>query len=116
MGRRYILHWKSYRESPATWPSRADSGAFGPDELDKDWTISPNVKLPVPWIWIRVLGAAWDRYKSERGTLGVAFGLEGGGQGKSPTIDKFAQMLDERAIARWIGLGASCSPGGEEER
>jgi hypothetical protein len=20
-GRRYILHWKSYRESPATWPS-----------------------------------------------------------------------------------------------
>jgi hypothetical protein len=59
--------------------------------------------LPVPWIWIRALGAAWDRYKSEREPLGVAFGLEGGGQGKSPTIDKLAQRLDERAIARWIG-------------
>jgi hypothetical protein len=82
---------------------RADSGAFGPNQLDADWIISPNIKLPVPWIWIRALSAAWDRYKTERGPLGVAFGLEGGGQGKSPTIDKLAQMLDERAIARWIG-------------
>jgi hypothetical protein len=46
---------------------------------------------------------AWERYKTEGGPLGLAFGLEGGGQGKSPTIDKLAQMLDERAIARWIG-------------
>ena len=41
---------------------RADSGAFDPNQLDKDWIISPNIKLPVPWIWIRALGAAWDRY------------------------------------------------------
>jgi hypothetical protein len=82
---------------------RADAGAFDPNQLDADWIISPNTKLPVPWIWIRALGAAWDRYTTERGPLGVAFGLEGGGQGKSPTIDKLAQMLDERAIARWIG-------------
>jgi hypothetical protein len=54
-------------------------------------------------MWIRALGTAWDRYKTEREPLGVAFGLEGGGQGKSPTINKLAQMLDERAIARWIG-------------
>jgi len=82
---------------------RADAGAFDPNQLDADWIISPNTKLPVPWIWIRALGAAWDRYTTERGPLGVAFGLEGGGQGKSPTINKLAQMLDERAIARWIG-------------
>ncbi len=82
---------------------RANAGAFDPNEMDADWTISPKTKLPVPWMWIRALGAAWDRYKTERGPLGVAFGLEGGGQGKSRTIDKLAQMLDERAIARWIG-------------
>jgi hypothetical protein len=82
---------------------RANAGTLDPNQLDTDWIISPNAKLPVPWIWIRALGAAWDRYKTQRGPLGVAFGLEGGGQGKSPTIDKLAQMLDERAIARWIG-------------
>jgi hypothetical protein len=82
---------------------RASTGTLDPNQLDADWIISPNTKLPVPWIWIRALGAAWDRYKIEREPLGVAFGLEGGGQGKSPTIDKLAQMLDERAIARWIG-------------
>ena len=82
---------------------RASADMFDPSQRDADWIISPNTKLPVPWIWIRALGKAWDRYKTERGPLGVAFGLEGGGQGKSPTIDKLAQILDERAIARWIG-------------
>jgi hypothetical protein len=82
---------------------RANAGTIDPNQLDADWIISPNTMLPVQWIWIRALGAAWDRYKTERGPLGVAFGLEGGRQGKSPTIDKLAQMLDERAIARWIG-------------
>jgi hypothetical protein len=82
---------------------RASTDVFDPSQRDAEWIISPNAKLPVPWIWIRALGAAWDRYKSEREPLGVAFGLEGGGQGKSPTIDKLAQRLDERAIARWIG-------------
>jgi hypothetical protein len=37
----------------------------------------------------------------DRGTLGQAFGLEGG-QGRPPIIDKLMQMLNERAIARWI--------------
>jgi hypothetical protein len=78
---------------------RADSGAFGPNQLDADWIISPNIKLPVPWIWIRALSAAWDRYKTERGPLGVAFGLEGGGACNCPPD--------------W--LGTSCSPGGEKE-
>ncbi len=82
---------------------RANAGAFEPNELDADWIISPKTKLPIPWMWIRALGRAWDRYKTAREPLGVAFGLEGGGQGKSPTIDKLAQRLDERAIARWIG-------------
>jgi len=82
---------------------RASADVFDPSQRDADRIISPNAKLPVPWMWIRALGAAWDRYKADREPLGVAFGLEGGGQGKSPTINKLAQMLDERAIARWIG-------------
>lgn len=82
---------------------RASAGTIDPNQLDADWIISPDTKLPVPWMWIRALGTAWDRYKAEREPLGVAFGLEGGGQGRSPTIDRLAQMLDERAIARWIG-------------
>jgi hypothetical protein len=82
---------------------RANAGKVDPDQLDADWIVSPNTRLPVPWIWIRALGAAWERYKTEGGPLGLAFGLEGGSQGKSPTIDKLAQMLDQRGIARWIG-------------
>lgn len=82
---------------------RASAGTLDPNQRNADWIISPITTLPVPWMWIRALGTAWERYKTERGPLGVAFGLEGGGQGKSPTIDKLAQMLDERAIARWIG-------------
>ena len=81
---------------------RAKTGKLNSDQLDADWTIAPRTNLPVPWLWIRTLAAAWSRYKSDGGPLGHAFGLEGG-QGKSPTIDKLAQMLDERAIARWIG-------------
>jgi hypothetical protein len=82
---------------------RANAGKVDPDQLDADWIISPNTGLPVSWMWIRALSAAWERYKTEGGPLGLAFGLEGGRQGKSPTIDKLAQMLDQRAIARWIG-------------
>ena len=94
---------------------RASTDAFDPSQRDTDWIISPNTKLPVPWIWVRALGAAWDRYKSEREPLGVAFGLEGGGQGKSPTIDKLAQMLDERAIARWIGSQLAAPSGAKKK-
>jgi hypothetical protein len=79
---------------------RASTDVFDPSQRDADWIISPSTKLPVPWMWIRALGTAWDRYKTEREPLGVAFGLEGGGQGKSPTIDKLAQMLDERVTIR----------------
>jgi hypothetical protein len=83
---------------------RARADKFDPTQLDADWIISPNIGLPVPWIWIRALSAAWERYKTEGGPLGLAFGLEGGGQGKSPAIGKLEQMLDQRAIARWIGF------------
>jgi hypothetical protein len=82
---------------------RAKDGKLDPNQLDADWIISPNTTLPVPWIWIRALSVAWEKYKNDGGPVGVAFGLEGGGQGKSPAIDKADQMLDERAIARWIG-------------
>ena len=94
---------------------RASTDEFDASQGDADWIISVNTKLPVPWIWIRALGAAWDRYKSEREPLGVAFGLEGGGQGKSPTIDKLAQMLDERAIARWIGSQLAAPSGAKKK-
>jgi hypothetical protein len=80
---------------------RANTGRLNPDQLDAEWIISPRTSLPVPWIWIRAVSTAWERYKNEGGSLGHAFGLEGG-QGKPPINDKLAQMLDERAIARWI--------------
>jgi hypothetical protein len=80
---------------------RAQAGKFGPDKLDKDWIVSPRTTFAVPWIWIRSLATAWEKYKTEGGPLGQTFGLEGG-QGKPPIIDKLMQMLDERAIARWI--------------
>ena len=80
---------------------RANTGRLDPDQLDAEWIIGPKIRLPVPWIWIRSLGTAWERYKTEGGTLGHAFGLEGG-QGKARIIDRQAQMLDERAIARWV--------------
>ena len=70
--------------------------------MDADWTIAPNTNLAVPWLWICALAAAWSRYKSDGVSLGHAFGLEGG-QGKAPTIEKLKHMLDERAIAHWIG-------------
>lgn len=81
---------------------RAEVGTLGPVQLDEQWIISPHTAIPVPWIWIRALGAAWGKYKTEGGPVGQAFGLEGGGQGKPPTIAKLEQMLNERAIARWI--------------
>jgi hypothetical protein len=52
-------------------------------------------------MWIRALGTAWERYKTEGMTVGHAFGLEGR-QGKRPVHGQLAQTLDERAIARWI--------------
>lgn len=81
---------------------RAKTGNLDPAQLDEQWVLSPLETLPVPWIWIRALSMAWEKYKDEGGPLGHAFGLEGGGQGKSPIIATLMQMLDERAIARWI--------------
>jgi hypothetical protein len=83
---------------------RAKAGKLDHRQLDKDWILSPETKLEVPWIWIHSLATAWEKYKSEGGQLGQAFGLEGGGQGKPPIIDKLSRMLDERAFARWIWL------------
>jgi hypothetical protein len=81
---------------------RAKAGTLDSVQLDEQWIISPHTGIFVPWIWIRALGTAWAKYKTEGGPLGQAFGLEGGGQGKPPTTAKLEQMLNERAIARWI--------------
>jgi len=80
---------------------RLNAGKLDPNKLDKDGKVSPRTNFEVPWIWIRSLATAWAKYKSEGGPLGHAFGLEGG-QGKLPVIAQLEQMLDERAIARWI--------------
>ena len=79
---------------------RENTGRLNPDQIDAEWIIGPKTRLPVPWIWIRALSTAWERYMTEDGTLGHAFGLEGG-QGRPPINNRLAQMLDERAIARW---------------
>src|SRR5205814_2258068 len=80
---------------------RAKTGKLDRGELDNDWIIKPRTGVPVPWIWIRALATAWERYNAEGGTVGHAFGLEGG-QGNRPTTDKATQMLNDRAIARWV--------------
>jgi hypothetical protein len=80
---------------------QAKAGKFDPSQLDEDWILSPRTNLEVPWIWIRSLATGWETYKSEGGPIGQAFGLEGG-QGRSPINDSLLQILDERAIARWI--------------
>ena len=81
---------------------RVKTGTLPQEEVNEDWQIPPLKTVPVPWIWIRALATAWVKYRKEGGPLGQAFGLEGGGQGKPPAMTKLMQMLDERAIARWI--------------
>ena len=93
---------------------RARAGEFDPDQLDKDWIVSPRTNFGVPWIWIRSLATAFEKYKSEGAPLGQSFGLEGG-QGKPPIIDKLMQALDERAIARWIWTHVQAARAAEKE-
>jgi hypothetical protein len=82
---------------------QARAGSLDSAQLDEHWILPPGKTLPVPWIWIRFLSAAWEKYKTENGPLGHAFGLEGGGQGKQPTISTLTRTLDELAVCRWIG-------------
>jgi len=63
---------------------RARAGTLNPAQLDEQWMLTPSTTLPVPWIWIRALSAAWEKYKTEGGQLGHAFGLEGGGKANLP--------------------------------
>jgi len=58
---------------------RAKAGALAPTQLDERWILCPTTTVPVPWMWIRSLSTAWEKYKTEGGPLGHAFGLEGGG-------------------------------------
>jgi hypothetical protein len=94
---------------------RANAGKLDADELDTEWIINPRTCLDVPWIWIRTLATAWERYKTGDSTLGHAFGLERG-QGRPPIKQKVAQMLDERAIARWMGSRVQAEAGGKKIR
>ena len=92
---------------------RANAGKLDADQLDTDWIISPDTNLPVPWIWIRALSAAWERYKTEGGPLGRAFGLEGGGQGMIETMKGPAESgqicsVGRRKIAKKIAKNKRC--------
>ena len=50
--------------------ARANNGNLNPDHVDAEWIIKPKTGLAVPWIWIRALGTAWERYKTEGGHTG----------------------------------------------
>jgi len=80
---------------------RAADGLLTPGQRESEWGMNPRSEVAVPWIWIAALGEAWDRYKSEGGPVGQAFGLEGG-KGKNPISKNLDQLLGERAIARWV--------------
>ena len=54
---------------------RANAGKLDSDQLDADWIISPNTSLPVPWIWIRALSAAWERYQTMADRLALRSAL-----------------------------------------
>jgi hypothetical protein len=66
---------------------RAKAGTLDPAHLDKNWIVSPVTNLAVPWIWIRSLATAWEKYKTEGGPLGQTFGLEGGQANRLPSLD-----------------------------
>jgi hypothetical protein len=65
------------------------------------WATDPRTKVPVDFIWLRALAEGWRRYRDQGMPLGRAFCLEGG-QGKPPTRQKKAHLLDQRAIAHWL--------------
>lgn len=79
----------------------AESGKLPQEIRDSQWGMAPTNNVDVPWIWVRTLAEAWERYKDGDEELGKAFGLEGG-QGKSPVSKTLETALDQRAIATWI--------------
>ncbi len=79
---------------------RAESKELPQEFKDPEWGLSPTHKISVPWIWIRAVTEAWERYKDGDEGLGKAFGQEGG-QGKPPISKKQDTRLDHRAIATW---------------
>lgn len=80
----------------------AESNELPQGLTDSEWGLAPTKRVPVPWIWIRALTEAWERYKDGDEGLGRAFGQEGGGRGKSPVSKRLDTVLDHRAIAVWI--------------
>ena len=79
---------------------RANSKELPQELKDPEWGLAPTQGIPVPWLWVRTLTEAWERYKAGEG-LGKAFGQEGG-QGNSSINKKLDTELDQRAIAIWI--------------
>ena len=68
-------------------------------DSNREWGLPPQDRVPVPWWVVRLLTEGFVRYwHSDTGvTLGEAFRLEGGGQGKKP----FKEMLD-KSTRDWL--------------
>jgi hypothetical protein len=60
--------------------------------------------VEIPRAWVKELVNGWRKYKeaSTGTTVGEAFGLEGGGQGKGPTIRKLAKMNKDIKLSNLV--------------
>jgi hypothetical protein len=67
-----------------------------------EWKVDPRALVAVPYFFLLALAECWRIYKTDGGSLGHVFALEGG-QGKPPMTQVMDQLRDARAIARWIG-------------
>ena len=68
---------------------------------DPQWGLPPQDRVPVPWWVVQVLTTGWLRYlKADPGvTLGEAFRLEGGGQGKKRYRDVIEKITRDWKLA-----------------
>ena len=99
---------------------------YSDDELRNSWPSSwGNRTVAVPAALLHALAESWVKYKkSDSGTtLGEAFQLEGGGQGKSRLKDKQATRDQNRKHARDVvalrwqkGISLECAFGEIAER
>lgn len=68
---------------------------------DPEWGLPPQDRVPVPWWVVNVLTTAWLRYLSAGPgvTMGEAFRLEGGGQGKRKYRDVIEKYTRDWKLA-----------------
>jgi len=76
-------------------------GAAKTDRHDKEWGLPPEDVVPVPWWVIDVATRGWVRYlrSPPSVSLGEAYGIEGGGQGRHPYKNRIATYTRDWKIA-----------------